>query len=73
MDNPRECRLRPEFATLYPGVPAGQWKPAGELLDCVIAARLRAGRQSGELLRRVLLDERHFEFRGGTERTGSGR
>jgi hypothetical protein len=72
MDNPRECRLRLEFMTLYPGVPAGRWKPAGELLDCVTAARLRAGRPSGELLRNRLLDERHFEFRGGVDRGSSG-
>jgi hypothetical protein len=29
MDNPRECRLRPEFMTLYPGVSAGQRRPLG--------------------------------------------
>ena len=71
MDNPRECRLRPEFGTLYPGVPAGEWRPAAELLDSVIAARLRAGRRSGELLRGRLLDQRHFEFRGRGNRSPS--
>jgi hypothetical protein len=72
MDHPRECRLRPEFATLYPGVPAGQWRPAGELLDCVIAARLRGGRRSGEMLRNRLLDEQHFEFRVDVNRSPAG-
>lgn len=64
----RQARLRPEYAALYSGVPAGEWKPIGELLDCVAAARLRAGRRSGELLRGRLLDDRHFEFRGGGDR-----
>jgi hypothetical protein len=64
----RQARLRPEFATQYPGVPVNEWRPIGELLDCVAAARLRSGRRSGELLRGRPLDDRHFEFRGGGER-----
>ena len=64
----RQARLRPEYAALYPGVPANEWRPIGELLDCVASARLRAGRRSGELLSGRPLDDRHFEFRGGGER-----
>jgi hypothetical protein len=64
----RQARLRPECATLYPGVPPGEWRPIGELLDCVAAARLRGGRRSGELLRGRPLDDRHFDFRGGGDR-----
>jgi hypothetical protein len=64
----RQARLRPEFADLYPGVPANEWRPIGELLDCVASARLRGGRRSGELLRGRPLDDRHFEFRGGGDR-----
>jgi hypothetical protein len=64
----RQARLRPEYATHYPGVPAGEWRPIGELLDCVASARLRSGRRSGELLRGRPLDDRHFEFRGGGDR-----
>ncbi len=60
----REARLRPEYVALYAGVPAGEWRLIGELLDCVAAARLRSGRPSGELLRGRLPDEQHFEFRG---------
>ena len=60
----RQARLRQEFAGLYPGVPANEWRPIGELLDCVAAARLRGGRRSGELLLDRPLDDRHFEFRG---------
>jgi len=66
----REARLRPEYAALYAGVPAGEWRPIAELLDCVAASRLRSGRGSGEVLRARLLDERHFEFRGGEDRRG---
>jgi hypothetical protein len=64
----RQARLRQEFATLYPGVPVNEWRPIGELLDCVAAARLRGGRRSGEMLQGRPLDDRHFEFRGSGER-----
>jgi hypothetical protein len=64
----REARLRREYGALYAGVPVEEWRPIGELLDCVTAARLRGGRRSGELLRGRQLDDRHFEFRGGDER-----
>jgi len=61
----RQARLRPEYSALYPGVSPGEWRAVSELLDCVAAARLRSGRTSGELLRARLLDDQHFEFRGG--------
>jgi hypothetical protein len=64
----RQARLRQEYATLYPGVPSNEWRPVGELLDCVASARLQSGRHSGELLRGRFLDDRHFEFRGGGDR-----
>jgi hypothetical protein len=66
----RQARLRPEYAALYPGVPVDEWRPIGELLDCVAAARLRGGRRSGELLSSRLLDDRYFEFRGVGDRPG---
>jgi len=69
----RQARLRPEYATLYPGVPASEWRPIGELLDCVASARLRTGRRSGELLSGRPLDDRHFEFRGGADRPPEAR
>jgi hypothetical protein len=67
MSEKREARLRPEFAALYPGVAPDRWVGAQEMNDMVVAARLRAGRRSGELLAlgNRLLDPRHFEFRGG--------
>jgi hypothetical protein len=64
----RQARLRAEFADQYPGVPPNEWRPIGELLDCVRSARLLSGRRSGELLRGRPLDDRHFDFRGGGER-----
>ena len=68
----RQARLKAEFAGQYPGVPVNEWRPIGELLDCVASARLRGGRRSGELLRGRPLDDRHFEFRGGEQhREGS--
>jgi hypothetical protein len=65
---PREARLRIEFATLYPGFPPGNWLSARELNDMVVAARLRAAGRAGATLRGRMLDARHFEFRGGTAR-----
>lgn len=64
----REARLRKEYSPLYAGVPVNEWRPIGELLDCVTSARLRSGRRSGEILQGRPLDDRHFEFRGGDER-----
>jgi hypothetical protein len=62
----REARLKPEHAALYRGVPPNQWKPVRELLDIVAASRLLGGRCSGEFLSGRALDQRHFEFRGGS-------
>lgn len=65
----REARLKAEFATLYVGVTPNEWRPIGEVLDSVAATRLLSGRCSGELLAGRPLDERHFEFRGGPDRS----
>jgi hypothetical protein len=66
----REARLKTEFASLYVGVPPGVWAPVTQVLDCVTAGRLLAGRQSGEFLQGRRLDDRHFEFRGGEPQSG---
>jgi hypothetical protein len=63
----REARLKPEFAPLYPGLPAGQWRTVGEVLDSIRAARLLGSRTSGEMLRGRMLDDQHFEFRGESQ------
>lgn len=61
----REARLRPEYASRYPGVRPGVWEPAAVLVDRIVAARLLRGGQL-DITARVLSDE-HFEFRGGGE------
>ncbi len=60
----REARLRPEFAHLYPGLTPGRWEPASRIAEAVLANVLL--HQMGEApLPDRLLDEAHFEFRGG--------
>jgi hypothetical protein len=63
----REARLHPDFAQLYPGIPAGEWLCAAVLADRVLVGRLLRGASSA-IMGRVLPEE-HFEFRGGE--TGS--
>jgi hypothetical protein len=65
----REARLRPVWADLYPGVVAGVWLVAAEVVPPVLRHRLQ-DRPSWEFTRRILLDE-HFEFRGGRPRDAS--
>ena len=62
MSPPREARLKPEFAGLYPDVAAGVWLLAAHVAETL--AILARKDPEGDVLRRVL-DERHFEFRGG--------
>jgi hypothetical protein len=59
----RQALLRPEFAHLYPGIPANEWLPAAVLTDQVLALRLRA-RERVPITRERVLDPEHFEFRG---------
>ena len=60
---PREARLRPEFAGLYPYLTPGVWELASVLTDRVVAAVL--GRPDGKFIgRERALDRDHFEFRG---------
>jgi hypothetical protein len=60
----REARLRPEFASRYPGIPAGEWHRAALLTD-IVWARLLERRQAAFQLRDRVLDPEHFEFRLG--------
>jgi hypothetical protein len=63
----REARLRPEFADLYPGVQPDVWMPATALGQQLLLWHLIAPATSpGERL----LEEEHFEFRGGSKRNG---
>ena len=61
----REARLRPEHATLYPGIQAGVWEPAAVLCDRVLAGGLLRGSPMG--WRDRVLAAEHFEFRGGSD------
>lgn len=62
MSPPREARLQPEFAALYPDLATGVWLLATHVADRL--AILARRDPEFDVLRRVL-DERHFEFRGG--------
>ena len=64
----REARLRPEFATLYPGLRVGEWAPAAVVADRVLAQSLL--RASDGTIRGRVLVEAHFEFRHGTSLGG---
>jgi hypothetical protein len=60
----REAKLRPEFARLYPVLPANEWYPAAAV-RCVVVNQLRYGYPRQPLPPRVL-DEKHFVFRGAS-------
>ena len=60
----REVRLKPEYAVLYPGLEPGVWVAAAMAAEHILA-RIRT-LHDPVLLGRVL-DERHFEFRGGAD------
>jgi len=66
----RLVRLRPEFASLYPGLDPGVWETATEL-----AARLLAQHavqpSPGHMLSDRILPDEHFEFQGGSPRGAS--
>jgi hypothetical protein len=58
----RQAMLKPEFAHLYPGIPANEWQPAAVMTDLVMALRPRG--PTGPIARDRALDGPHFEFRG---------
>src|SRR5688572_15898647 len=63
----RQVRLRPQFASIYPGLDPGVWESATEL-----AARLLSQHavqpSPGFMLSNRILPEEHFEFQGGSPR-----
>jgi hypothetical protein len=59
----REARLRPEAAGRYPWIWPGEWQPAAILADRVLAGLLLRGGYA--LVWNRVLDQDHFEFRGG--------
>lgn len=62
----RETRLKSECAHLYPGIEPGVWKVAASVLPLALRRRV-AAEGSWEFARRIL-DDTHFEFRGGRSR-----
>ena len=64
----REARLKPEYASIYPGVPPGVWMPASTIGQQLLLWHLTApATPQGDRL----ISEEHFEFRGGNKRVGS--
>ncbi|HET8836672.1 MAG TPA: hypothetical protein VFN08_18230 [Gemmatimonadales bacterium] len=60
---PREARLKPEFADLYPPLVPDLWETAAEMGAKVLLWQVQ--QQGTDALNTRILDERHFEFRGG--------
>jgi hypothetical protein len=63
----REARLKPEFASRYPGLEPGIWETATVLADLLLAQHFLRPSPGYMLSNRVVPDE-HFEFRGGDPR-----
>jgi hypothetical protein len=63
-------RLRPEFATLYPGLDPGVWETATELAARLLAQHVIQPSRGFSTSNRVLPEE-HFEFQGGNPRGSS--
>ena len=62
----REARLKPDYASFYPGVEPGIWLPATVIGQQLLLWHLTApATPQGERL----MSEEHFEFRGG-QKTG---
>ncbi len=66
---PREAKLKLEHAELYPPLVAGIWATAAEMGAKVLLWQVQ--QQGTEALSCRILDERHFEFRGGWYRGGA--
>ncbi|HEU4699269.1 MAG TPA: hypothetical protein VFS40_08820 [Gemmatimonadales bacterium] len=62
----RQARLRADFARLYPTLAPDVWLPAAEVGAVVLFRRLLT--DGRVMLGSRLLEESHFEFRGGWSR-----
>jgi hypothetical protein len=65
MPSDREARLKREFANLYPGLKPGVWYNAAWLSARMFARVPCDGRAESMA---SVVNERHFEFRGGKPR-----
>lgn len=61
----REARLRPEYTALYPTVTPSVWQPAARVAERLLLYLLRHPAVVERLPDRLLNDQ-HFEFRGGS-------
>lgn len=66
---PREARLRLEYSALYPTITPGVWQPAARVAERLLLYLLRHPALLDRLPER-LLNEHHFEFRGGNPAEG---
>jgi hypothetical protein len=64
MSPQREAKLKPEFAECIPACRPAIWYPAARVAEYFLARLAQVPFATTELADRVL-DERHFEFRGG--------
>ena len=69
MPNDREARLKREFAPLYPGLRSGVWYKAA-WLSARQFARVRCDGRASSMA--SVVNESHFEFRGGKPRRKRG-
>jgi hypothetical protein len=60
----RQARLRPEYASLYPGFEPGVWQDADDLAEQMLTQHLLRPSPGFGLSGRMLPVE-HLEFRGG--------
>jgi len=65
---PREARLKEEFAAEYPGITPEVWIPVAELARRLVE-RHNVGRKLGRFTR--TFDPTHFDFRGGSQQKRS--
>ena len=61
----RQVRLKPQHAGLYPGILAAEWVPAWAMAERLLALAEEAGVRPNERV----CDSRHFDLRGGTNRS----
>ncbi len=64
----REGRLRPQHASLYPGIHPGVWLPVETLIRQVTDLIHNDPSRSGVITGPRLLHQDHFEYRGRSER-----
>lgn len=64
----REGRLKPQHASLYPGLEPGVWLPVETLIRHVTELIHRDPSKSRVITGTRLLHQEHFEYRGVSER-----